>query len=239
MNKIHTCINYKVTDLPSLLNLENIIEPIGLAIFHYEVYDVLRYDLEKFFKDYNKQIKVFHLPINFLKFQHKDLIGDLLFLNELIGVKKFVIHPNKGILEFIEKFIQEQKYHQKDFTLCIENFQWKRGKILRGPLHIQEMCRKYPKSLRMTFDTSHAEKIWFDPKIFSYFKEFISVIHLSNRSGNKQHLPFNTNGELNLIGFVRQLRHHYNWSGDIVLEYMDEFNYQLSKNLSYLDRLIE
>ena len=92
----------------------------------------------------------------------------------------------------------------------------------------------------MCLDTSHTEDIWFDHRIMSYLLKYTSVIHLSNRAQRAQHLPFNSEkGDLQLVGFVRELKYKYNWSGDIVLEYMPEYQDKLIKNLMYLRRLIQ
>jgi hypothetical protein len=93
----------------------------------------------------------------------------------------------------------------------------------------------------MCIDTSHIEETWFDYKIMYKLLQFTSVIHLSNRAkGVGQHMPFNSEkGELNLVGFVRDLKHRYNWNGKIILEYMAEYQDKIEKNANYVKRLVE
>lgn len=152
----------------------------------------------------------------------------------------FVIHPNKLIKQFVS-FFQTTK---RDAILCIENFQWRKKKVLRTPLEIIDYINWINEPhenpcARMTFDTSHAEEIWFDHRIMSFLLKHISIIHLSNRIGKKSHLPFNVpGGDLNLVGFVLDLKHKYHWNGDIVLEYMEEHSHKLYKNHQYLKRLL-
>jgi len=150
---------------------------------------------------------------------------------------KYVIHPNKGI----ENFINLYKNSGVAAQLCIENFQYRKKKEFRTPLQIIDACLRYGDQFKMTFDTSHSEKIWFDHKIMPYLLKYTSVIHLSNRApGIGSHMPFNSpKGELNLVGFVRDLKYRYNWHGDIILEYMSEYQDKLRKNYHYLKRLLE
>jgi hypothetical protein len=93
----------------------------------------------------------------------------------------------------------------------------------------------------MTIDTSHIEDVWFDHRIMDYLLKFTKVIHLSNRAkGLGSHLPFNhTDGEINLISFVKELKYRYKWSGTIVLEYMPDYHTKLIKNCKYVEKLLE
>jgi len=124
---------------------------------------------------------------------------------------------------------------------------WKK-KVFRSPLEIISACQLYntqlynahSNALWMTLDTSHIEDVWFDHKIMAYLLKFTKVIHLSNRAkGIGSHLPFNySKGELNLVSFVRDLKYKYNWSGDIILEYMEEYSTKLIKNCNYVKKLL-
>ena len=102
-----------------------------------------------------------------------------------------------------------------------------------------EWCFRYP-GLNMVIDTSHIEEIWMNHMIMPSLLKYTSVIHLSNKSKEfGQHLPFNhPKGVHNLVKFVRDLKYTYKWKGDLVLEYMPEYQHKLIKNRDYIERLL-
>lgn len=235
---INTSISFGIKNEESLERLKNFHFfniPIQLSIDQSKICFELKESIVSIIKERNMQVRVVHLPIDCLSLRF-DIIVELMdFFSCNIQSRKFVIHPNRGIIKFADYFIDCNK---RTYELCIENFMWKRRKELRSPLQIYNVCQKFP-NLKMTFDTSHAETIWFEHKIFSYFLPKISVVHLSNRVNRKGHRPFSVEGgELNLVGFVGKLRKGYMWSGDIVLEYMSEYAEKLPKNWSHLNKLL-
>lgn len=214
--------------------LENLPVSIQLALYKYDIYknnkEYILKNLEGSLK-----IKVVHLPLDTMHIDYEkidELVEDIFIRT---GCVNFVVHPNKGIEKFIKYF------HKKSpQLLCIETFAWRRNKVFRSPLEIINACQIYRGNLWMTIDTCHIEDIWFDHRIMPYLLKFTKVIHLSNRAkGIGSHLPFNhPKGELNLVGFVRDLKYRYNWSGTIVLEYMEEYSAKLIKNHSYIKKLL-
>ncbi len=216
--------------------LKNIPCDIQLAMYKYELYQNNKEEIFKTIKDNNIFVNVVHLPLDSFKIDSKDLLGMIEECRSHFGCLIFVLHPNRGI----ENFIGDFRYSNIDANLCIENFPWKRKKVFRSPLEITQVCHTYDmENLSMVLDTSHTEEIFFDYKIMSHLLQYTSVIHLSNKIGKKQHLPFNIqNGDLNLVGFVKNLKNQYNWSGDIVLEYMPAHHHKLIRNYEYLQRLI-
>lgn len=221
-----------------LENISKIKHPAQVGMYKFEDWFRIKNDLIKKLKEHNVNVRVVHLPIDSLKYTTKEIL-DLAeeFMNEC-KCKKYVIHPNKGIEKFLEE--QSRKTISSMIEICVENFPYKSRKQLRSPLNIYEYCRKFD-NVRMTFDTSHADEVWFDYKIFAYFMNKISVIHLSNRRKSKKqiHTNFNMeNADLNLVGFVKDLKKRYNWSGDIVLEYRNGFKQHLEKNIEYLKKLV-
>jgi len=234
---IRPSISFSIHDDESLKKLRKINLPIQLGLFQFNIYKNLKDKLLIILDKNQIEINIVHLPIDILRHNYKQIM-DLIEVFYLgFGCEKFVIHPNKGIHEFVQYFVDMEA----PMKLCVENFQWRRKKPLRSPLEIDYMCHSYiNEKIRMTFDTSHAEHIWFDHKIMSFIINSISIIHLSNRIGKQQHMPFNIqNGDLNLIKFVKQLKRQYKWSGDIVLEYMGDYSYKLTPNYYYLQELIK
>ena len=218
-------------------NLSRIPESIQLALYKYDLYIKRKDEIWKSILEAETKVPVIHLPIDSLRRDFNDTFQIIKDGFDLVGCTHFVIHPNKKIKEFIEAFLQSKL----NVKLCIENFQWKKKKVYRSPLEIIERCIEEGEyNLSTTFDTSHAESIWFDHRIMPYLLKHISIIHLSNRAKDiGQHMPFNSpKGELNLVKFIRDLKHTYNWSGKIVLEYMEEYKDKTLKNYEYLKRLV-
>jgi len=210
-------------------------ESIQLALYKYELYIRDKELIFNYLEENKPTIRVVHLPIDSFRYGFWDIENIIKTFREKYDCKKFVIHPNKGIEYFISKF----NNGKIDFELCVENFQYKKKKRYRTPLDIIDVCIRNGSYIGMTLDTSHTDLIWFDHKILPYILKYTSVIHLSNRSTASQHIPFNSpDGELNLIGFVKDLKYRYDWSGDIVLEYLGEYSDKLQRNAQYIKTLI-
>ena len=250
---INISTSFGIGDRESLKFLNKVTLPIQLGLYKYEIYEELKYELFDILKEKEIQINVIHLPINILKQKSEVILKMIDTLIGLFGTTTFVIHPNRGIKELIKgwmdiMFDKYENIENNPFNLCIENFQWKRKKVFRSPLEIIEFqleLEQYgiyqfaPFKISSTFDTSHAEEVWFDYRVIKYILKHTSVIHLSNRIGKKQHMPFNIqNGDLNLTGFAKQLKRNFNWRGDIVLEYLSDYAHKLTPNYYYLERLL-
>ena len=219
---------------------------IQLALYKYEHYIEIK---EKIFKEISQDhihVKAVHMPLDFLRHEPSLMFDMIKEIRDEVGAFKFIVHPNKGIRKFLSLFLVEDIW---DVQLCIENFQWRKKKELRNPLKIIEymwhmklsdILSNTPGDLfAMCLDTSHIDDVWFDYQMLSHLLPYTSVIHLSNRQGRNQHLPFNiSNGDLNLIAFVKNLKKLHNWSGDIVLEYMPEYRHKLISNCKYIERLL-
>jgi len=215
--------------------IKNIRTPVQLGIFHSSIFNNLRFTSSEELRRNKIEVVAVHLPIDCYKLTPYEIFEVMNYYKDWHGVKKFVVHPNYGI----ENFINEFSFRTPVYELCIENFQWKRKKPLRTPLNIYDVCRG-TENIRMAFDTSHAEDVWFDKKIFSYLVDMISVIHLSNRTGKIKHKPFNCmDGDINLVSFVRDLQEEYDWSGDLVLEYSKDYKHKLYENISYLEKILK
>lgn len=223
-------------------NLNVIPKNIQLAMFKYDQFES-NYEEIFFQVDTSKtNVLVTHLPLDTMKIDFNLVMATMGEIARRTSCKKFVIHPNKGINEFIKKFLKMSEiYNDFNLQLCIETFAWRKKKEIRSPLEIVEhVISNNVNNLSMVIDTSHIEDVWFNYPIMKHLLKHTSVIHLSNRSKEfGQHLPFNDQrGDLNLVQFVKLLQRQYKWSGDIILEYMPEYQYKLSKNVKYIERLL-
>ena len=215
--------------------LKNIPVAIQLALYKYQLWEEYCDDIVNEIYQNNVRVNAVHLPFDTMRQPVHKILDMIRALSSTIFCHKFILHPNKGAEFFIQSFLTSHI----DATLCIENFQHRKKKQFRNPLFIIERCLQNPESLKLCFDTTHAEEHWFHPHILPYILKYTSVIHLSNRIGRKHHLPFNMqNADLNLVGFVKQLKKKYHWKGDIVLEYMPDYHHKLQRNHEYLTGLI-
>lgn len=214
------------------IKIEEVPKNIQLSIWKYDSFSESKIQL---LKDNNISINAIHLPFDILRRYSHHMIEWIEHLYQITKTTKFIIHPNKNIIEFINFWIFNQsKKEMPEYKLYIENFQWRKKKIMRTPLDIVEYCIQYPNYLGLCLDTSHTEEIWFESKIMRTLLKHSSLIHLSNRYGKMSHMPFNIGkGNLNLISFVNNLK-YTGWSGDIILEYMPQYNNKLIKNYYYL-----
>jgi len=233
---IDICISYGFGE-GNRFEQETIPNKIQLAIWKYDVFMELKDDAVKALNKHGTDVKVVHLPLDTLRRTMGELDKLIDFCAHKIGCHKFVVHPNKNIIQFADYFIKGWGYENQ---LLIETFAWRSKKQLRSPIEILEFCNRCGPTVKMVIDTSHIETLWFDHKIMPTLLRYTPVIHLSNRAkGFGSHMPFNSeDGELKLVGFVRDLKHRYNWNGDIVLEYMPEHKHKLMKNKKYIERLL-
>ncbi len=218
-------------------------QSIQLALYKYELYEQQKKKIFKAISKSHTHVRVVHMPLDFLRHDPQLMFDMIKELRDEVGCYTYVVHPNKLIKQFLLAFL---KQHMMDVTLCIENFQWRKKKELRNPLKMieyinlmKEEHEYVDRRLRLCLDTSHTDEIWFEYQLMYFLLPYTEVIHLSNREGKKQHLPFNTGkGDLNLVGFVKDLKGRYNWSGSIVLEYMPEWRHKLIPNADYIKRLL-
>ena len=216
--------------------LKNIPVAIQLALYKYELWEKYADDIVNEIYQNNVKVNAIHLPLDTMRQPVHKILDMMKILSSTILCEKFIFHPNKGAEFFIQSFLSSGM----NAILCIENFPHRKKKALRNPLYIIERCMQdNTHRLKLCFDTSHAEETWFHPHILPYILKYTSVIHLSNRKGKSQHLPFNMqNADLNLVGFVKELKRRFQWKGDIVLEYMPQYHHKLHRNCDYLTRLI-
>jgi hypothetical protein len=214
---------------------------IQLALYKYELYEQQKKKIFKAVSRSHTHVQVVHMPLDFLRHDASLMFDMIKELRDEVGAFQFVVHPNKGIKNFLIAFAGTGLV---DVRLCIENFPWRKKKELRNPLKMIEYMhyleRYYDcENIALCLDTSHTDDIWFEYQMMYFLLPYIEVIHLSNREGRNQHLPFNTGkGDLNLVGFVKDLKGRYDWSGSIILEYMPEYRHKLQQNADYIKRLL-
>lgn len=232
-------ISYGFDD-DSRYNLEDIPSDIQLAIFKYPLYLKNRDHIIEALSKAGTKVCTVHLPLDVMHHDIKDIFEMTDLFNKEFNCQHFIVHPNKGIKNFIDKFLEYMNAQEDYYKLCIETFQWRKKKRIRSPLDIMEYCILHPQ-LTMCIDTSHIETLWFDPMIMSTLLKHTDVIHLSNRAkGYGSHMPFNSpHGQLNLVRFVKDLKNRYKWNGCIILEYMTEHQNKLLKNYYYIKKLVE
>ena len=243
MKHINVAVSYGFGSDNRYNDTGSIPQSIQLALYKYELYEQQKKEIFNAISRSHTHVHVVHMPLDFLR-QDRLLIFDMIKeIRDEIGCCEFVVHPNKLIKQFLPAFLDQ---HLMDITLCIENFQFRKKKELRNPLKaleyinlLKEDYEYVDRRLRLCFDTSHADDIWFEYQLMYYILPYTNIIHLSNREGRNQHLPFNTGkGDLNLVGFVKDLKKRYDWSGTIVLEYMPEHRHKLYQNAEYIKRLL-
>lgn len=221
--------------------LDEVPESIQLAAYKYDRFKEQEDYILTILNKIGTQVPVFHLPLDTTKREPNEILSLMALWNHHYGTTDFIIHPNKNIKRFL-MFYLENKLHPGTvpYRLAIETFQWKKKKELKSPLEIIDKCIRYYPHVSMCIDTSHIEDVWFDYKIMGFLLEHTTVIHLSNRSKKYgQHLPFNSEkGDLNLVGFVKDLKNRYKWNGTIILEYMPDYHDKLRKNAEYVSRLL-
>lgn len=232
---IQTSISYGFGE-DNRYKLKYIPVDIQLAVYKYKIWEDSKDEIVNTLYQNSIKVNAIHLPLDSMKQSPEKMLKLIEITSSTLFCKKFIIHPNKGINFFIQKFLDTDL----DVQLCVENFQHRKKKEYRNILYIIEKCIQFDTDrVKVCLDTSHTEDHWFNPQIMQFILKHVSVIHLSNRIGKGAHRPFNIqDGDLNLVGFVKELKHRYHWKGDIVLEYMPEYQEKLFKNHDYLKRLI-
>ena len=144
-----------------------------------------------------------------------------------LGATTITLHPNnvnkdKAIQgEALKNLEYFSGVYQKDVVFCIETFEGRRRVLTPDEIALF--------NLPMTLDISHIrddEKVW---SLIKGYKEHILNVHLSAREGAKQHLPVDD--------FCKEVVRYLidsKWTGNVILEYLFEFHYQMSKDLTLL-----
>ena len=242
MNHISVAVSYGFGSDNRYNDSGKIPPKIQLALYKYDLYEQQKETIFKQVSRSHTNVQVVHMPLDFLRHEPQLMIDMIKELRDQVGAFQFVVHPNKGIKKFLQYFVE---HRIEDVRLCVENFPWRKKKELRNPLkmiefiNVLETIYEREANIDLCIDTSHTDVIWFEYQLMYYLLPYVTVIHLSNREGRNQHLPFNSGkGDMNLVGFVKDLKGRYNWSGTIILEYMPEWRHKLQQNADYIKRLL-
>ncbi|MFQ5835919.1 MAG: sugar phosphate isomerase/epimerase family protein [bacterium] len=190
----------------------------------------------------NWRVKVIsaHLPVD-LDFKNLDEIRDFtvaIHQEFLEDNAVLTLHPKRKIDLDYSVFNLMLENLPTNLTIAIENFPHKRKKSLRTPLNIVEVCTKY-NHFSMTLDLAHLQyhNLWLDDKILPHLLRHTSIIHLSNRSGGKTHIPIKE-GNINIEKFLKSLKMN-KWKGDIFLEYGINWKDKLLRDLKWVEAFIK
>jgi len=143
-------------------------------------------------KEWEVKVISTHLPID-LDFKNLDEVRDFTVATHqefLEDNAVLTIHPKRKIDLDYSGFNIMLENLPANLIIAIENFPYKRKKTLRTPLDIVEVCTKYS-HFSMNFDLAHLQyyNLWLDDKILPHLLKYTRIIHLSNKSGGKTHIP--------------------------------------------------
>lgn len=205
-------------------------------------------------KEWNVKIISAHLPVD-LDFKNLNEIQDHIiatyqeFLENNNAAMSFfqdnniintalTLHPKYKVDLDYSSFSIMLENLPANITIALENFPYKRKKTLRTPLDIVEICAKY-NHFSMTLDLAHLQyhNLWLDDRILSHLLKYTSIIHLSNRSGGKTHIPIKE-GDINIERFLNNLKIN-KWNGDIFLEYRINYKDKLLKDLEWVKEFLK
>ena len=209
--------------------------PVEVALpYYWDIYEPIRghlTEIDEKIKSYGTEVLSIHAvqaPITDERF--KAWGREIADFAKDLGVKTITLHPNninksdearKEALKNLEYFTG---MYSGDVIFCIETFEGKRR------VFTSDETVKF--NLPMTLDTSHIrdnEKIW---SLLKSYKENILNVHLSARDGSKQHLPIDDFCK-EVVKYLTESK----WNGNVILEYLFEFQDQMLSDIKILDAL--
>ncbi len=222
-------------DLP---NLENVLTPFkntSIQLSFFQRTDFLLIDHKKI-KEVcnflNIGIPTVHAPT--VDVFHQDFLQILGRIKEVYDIEVISIHPQKGESnEAMKKFEEYAKaIEDLGITLAYENFPSyvSKRKWINLPA---EMHSKFNLLfLALTFDTSHLDEPADCIEEFDKVSEKVAVVHLSDASQGKEHLPLG----MGCVPYKKFLNHLQakDFSGCVVIEYMEEFESKLIEDTKEL-----
>ncbi len=210
----------------------NLNAPVEVALpYYWDIYEPIRRHLTEIagkIKSYQTKVLSIHAvqaPITDEKF--KMWGKEIADFAKLLGVKTVTLHPNNVNKDKVvqEKALENLKYfvdlYKNEIIFCIETFEGKRRVFT--PDEIASF------NLPMTLDTAHIrddKKIW---ELLKDYKNNIMNVHLSDKEGNKQHLPIGSFCK-EIVNYLIESK----WNGNVILEYLFEFHSQMLSDLESL-----
>lgn len=222
-------------DLP---NLENVlspfeITPIQLSFFlRKEFFQMKHRHIKEACNSLDIEIPTVHAPT--VDVFHQEFLDIMRVIREVYQVGIITIHPQKGESNEAMKKLEEYAKVIEDLgiVLAYENFPsyTAKRKWITQPA---EMHSKFNLPfLKLTFDTSHLDSPSNCVEEFDKVSEKVAVVHLSDASEGKEHLPLGT-GCVPYEKFLRHLQAQ-NFQGYVVIEYMEKFESKLIQDTKEL-----
>lgn len=192
--------------------------------------------VRRIIKDYDINIISAHLP-NIDVF-NEEFINVIAQIKQNYEVKIFTLNPRNESYYFALEALKNkaQAIRNLGIVLCYENFEKKRRRWINTPEQIFNLNFDF---ISMTYDISHTRDVDIIEE-FNKYREKIKVVHLSNKyynrlnknQGPKKHLPI-AMGDLPIEKFLENLKEK-NYSGLVILEYLEQFSDELVNDLDRL-----
>ncbi|MEW6069198.1 MAG: TIM barrel protein [Candidatus Thermoplasmatota archaeon] len=186
----------------------------------------------------NISIPIIHAPT--CDVFHENFINILKTIKEIYKVKIISIHPQRGVVEEALKKLEElkNKILALDIILAYENFYPTKHAKEKWIYLPEDMYERFASpNLKITYDCAHTLVDDNTLEKFEKILDKVEVVHLSNRSGGREHLPIEQ-GEFPIFGLLDILSRK-NFQGYIVLEYMPEYEFKLFEDLEKVKKYIE
>lgn len=210
----------------------NLNVPVEVALpYYWNIYEPVRRHLAEIaekIKSYGTKVLSIHAVQASITDEKFKIWGkEIADFAKILGVKTITLHPNNINKDKIvqEKALENLKYftdlYKDEIIFCIETFEGKRRVFT--PDEIVSF------NLPMTLDTTHIRD---DKKIRELLKDYknnIMNIHLSDKEGNKQHLPIDSFCK-EIVNYLIESK----WNGNVILEYLFEFHSQMLSDLESL-----
>jgi len=182
--------------------------------------------LESPYKEFNRyNIPLVHGPDT--DAVHKDFEYVLAWIKGNFGCGTITLHPGKSEKNEIVNSLKESAdvISKMGVILAYENMDYSDRWFLH-PWEINEIDLPF---VKLTLDTSHVEPGTDLSQIVDSVFDKLSVVHLSNRTGNEKHLPFRQ-GDHDITKLLHTLKMK-NYKGFIVLDYQPKFKSYEEKDL--------
>lgn len=219
------------------------INEIELAFYLPE--DFYKVEPEKVYLPIIKQkteVNSIHLPhVDFTK-PHliNDTLSKIILIAKNVNCNLLVAHPSfgrRGDFENLSLPIIDNFLNKENVDFCWETFSSQR-RIFSNLEILSDFCQKHSRYY-ICYDSSHIgesqKKILAD---FGRYLSFIKIIHISNISSLKQHLPlWFDEGLLNFDEILEFLKKE-EYSGTLILEYLLEFHNQLISDAAKIKKIL-
>lgn len=226
-----------------IARLESILKPFSnknLQLAFFKRADFMTFDHYKIKELANKlniSISTIHAPT--CDVIHNEFLEILKLVKEVYEVKTVSIHPQRCLRE--EALIKLEQFKNEilalNITLAYENFyptKRSREKWIYLPEEMYELFNQ--PFLRITYDCAHALVNNKTLEIFEKILDKVAIVHLSNRSNSREHLPIEQ-GSFPIFALLDILKTK-NFQGSVVLEYMPEYENKLFEDFEKVNKYI-